>query len=359
MRIFVSHSAKDAEIVSALRQALSQSPHEVTAATEKDGPSEIAARLRSSDLVVACLLQPSMDTFVELGMALGSGRPTILLGSVGEPSAADAFDLPSVAPTGSTVLDAQGLAVAIERISNQKSLVSPAAPSQPITLNALAENPSRLDSVSYASFEALVRDWFGKTVATNESVSSGGRDGGYDFKLSHEGAEYLVQVKKVSHQGRVPVEVVRSLADAVRLSGSAGGVLVTSSTLTAAAQSIAQQSQLRVLSLYDLAAASSSHELLKDVLSGERDRRQARYQWLKEMKERNDKEPGKEFFIGLTGHKNAIAFAHHWRDLGYVAMRRGEGHPDDPNDILVRITGQGTEYVKAAERDRATRRVGF
>lgn len=86
---------------------------------------------------------------------------------------------------------------------------------------------------------------------------------------------------------------------------------------------------------------------------------EARYQWLKGMKARNDKEPGKEFDIGVTGvvdDKTKLLVAHHWQDRGYLVMRRGPYHADDPMNWRVKITGQGVEAVEGEEARRAAER---
>ncbi len=86
---------------------------------------------------------------------------------------------------------------------------------------------------------------------------------------------------------------------------------------------------------------------------------EARYQWLKGMKERNDKDPRTEFHIGLTGvvdDRTKLLVAQHWHDMGFITTRRGNGHPDDPMDWLVRITARGVEAVEAEERRREAER---
>lgn len=75
-----------------------------------------------------------------------------------------------------------------------------------------------------------------------------------------------------------------------------------------------------------------------------------RYRWLKEMKEKNDKEPGKEHWVCSAG---ALAYAYFWRDMGFMAMRRGPERPEDPMNWIVRITAQGILYVESVDSERA------
>lgn len=250
MKIFISHSAQDAEKADELQRVLSQRGESVVVAAASDGPGEISAKIRSSDIVVAYLLQPSSNTFVELGIALGSGRATVLVGSVGEPSIVDELDLPSVAPSGSALRDAHAVAATIERVTQ----TLPERTASPVTLDALAADPAALEATDYQMFETLVLEWFEKVGAVVEPSAP---DEGCDFRLRYENRDFLVEVKKLSRQGRVPVEALRSLIQAVHVSGSAGGILITSSPLTSAALSIARENSIAVLSLPDLVASSS------------------------------------------------------------------------------------------------------
>jgi HJR/Mrr/RecB family endonuclease len=193
-------------------------------------------------------------------MALASGRATVLLGRVGEPSIADAFDLPSVAPAGDVAVDARAVSAVIERLKRVSDVPSTATPASAPDLRALVDAPGTLDAVTYDIFENLVHSWF---VHLGAEITRAGRTERADFRLRHGERHYLVEVKKLSRQGRVPVESVKKLADAVLLAGNAGGILVTSSPLTAAAESIAIQNNIHVISIRDLVDFGSIDELVR------------------------------------------------------------------------------------------------
>jgi hypothetical protein len=257
VKIYLSHSAADAGSAAALLRLLVASEHTVLRSTSTDGPGDIMAKIMSSEGFVSYLLHPEPDNSVELGIALGAGIPTILVGAVGEPSVVDAFDLPSVAPTGSPVLDAHAVMTILERLPPTRRHRLP-----PTSLSALVADPETLDSIDSDAFEQLVWQWFISSGAELERV---GPLAGADFRLHHDNREFLVEVKKRSRQGRVPVDGVRSLAHAVQHSGSAGGLLITSSPLTSAARSIAEESAIAVLTPPELVAFSSLGELVETL----------------------------------------------------------------------------------------------
>ncbi len=58
-------------------------------------------------------------------------------------------------------------------------------------------------------------------------------------------------------------------------------------------------------------------------------------------------DPNRGIYVGLVGNKpDTVAIARYWSDEGYVAIWRGNGHPDDPLDFLVRLTSKGINYVE-------------
>lgn len=58
-------------------------------------------------------------------------------------------------------------------------------------------------------------------------------------------------------------------------------------------------------------------------------------------------DPNHGFYVGLVGSAaDTVAIARYWSDEGYVVVWRGNGHPEDPLDFLVRLTSKGINYVE-------------
>jgi HJR/Mrr/RecB family endonuclease len=97
------------------------------------------------------------------------------------------------------------------------------------------------------------------------------RDAGVDIvvRSPEDGQLLLVEVKKLSRQGRVSVEAVRRLLGTVSLASDVAlGILVSPSGFTGAAMALAATGPVVLRTLEEILAARSKRDLVESKLPG-------------------------------------------------------------------------------------------
>lgn len=260
MKIFVSHSERDRALASSLGGALETHGHELVRPGLGSAPAEYVAAVCSADAVVVILAKPSENNLVELGLALGAGRPVLVFGASDALTLPYAATLPSVPKSDSDVLDFRRIALALDGIRDRK----PAGGSREIPVSSLEElvaNPEALAALPYKRFEDLVLQWFrGRGIEVERTRAA--EDRGFDLRGRHQGVEFFVEVKKTPLQARLSTDIVRRLAHTLMASGGARGILLTTSPLTSAAAAIARESNISVYLLDEWVRLSSFDEVV-------------------------------------------------------------------------------------------------
>jgi hypothetical protein len=268
MKVFVTSSLTDRELVEAIISLLHEGGHEVvdTVGTVLGGSgvSRVSTSIRRADAIVAVITSSNPNVFFETGIAMGASVPTLIAAPSGELLPADLAAVPYVQLVGDSHRDAQTIARRLNELS---------IPSQRVTIFESAEDALRvavreaavLESMSPADFERLLRDLF-KERGYSVEVTGSTRDVGVDFGIKSRTSRklVLVQVKKLSRQSLVSVDAVRSLLSAVRAGGATLGMIVTTSEYTPAALAAAGSSII-LRTLEDVLASESEKDLETEI----------------------------------------------------------------------------------------------
>lgn len=275
MKVFLAHSARDRDLVAAVMAHLRNDGHETVRPDEMvssgDLLSEISAALRSADVVVAIVTDKNPNVFYELGLAAGAGVPTLIVARPSEALPANLASVPYVQSTGDLLRDAQTIA---RRVKDLEGLSSPKPakfPSAEAALRAASQDPAVLEALAPSEFERLVAELF-KERGYEVSATPPTRDSGVDLfvRSPEDGQLLLIEVKKLSRQSRVSVEVVRRLLGTVSLtSGAVLGVLVSTSGFTGAAMALAAAGPVVLRTLEEILAARSKRDLVESKTAGD------------------------------------------------------------------------------------------
>jgi len=266
MKVFIAHSSRDTELVNNLGAILREDGHEVfdpaTIAIPGNVLSEISARIRSADALVAVVRASNPNVFYELGLAAGASVPILIAAAAGEPLPVDLSSVPYVQLAGDNFRDAQTIA---RRANDLKKL----AQKEPVmfdsaeaALQAAVHDQSRLESLSPFEFERLVMELF-KERGYAVTAMEPGRDTGGDFAIKKGNELVVIEVKKLSKQSLVSVETVRRLLSAVPVIGASLGIVIATSGYTAAASGLAAGAPILLRTLEEILAAKSKDDLLE------------------------------------------------------------------------------------------------
>jgi hypothetical protein len=266
MKVFIAHSSRDLDLVTSLITILREDGHEVfhphSIAAGHSVISEISARIRSADVLIAVVRNGNPNVFYELGLAAGASVPILIAAPAGELLPADLGSVPYVQLAGDTFRDAQIIA----RRANDLRKLARTAPlkfkSAEAALRAAVRHPALLEILSPTDFEQLVMGLFrerGYEVTAMES----GRDIGVDFTIEKDNEVVAVEVKKLAKQSRVSVETVRKLQSAIPVVGASLGILAATSGYTTAAISLAAGTPVLLRTLEEILAAKSKKDLLR------------------------------------------------------------------------------------------------
>ena len=242
MKVFVTHSMADRDLVTGLATLLRESGDTVFVPAELTGGqdvlSQVSAAIRSADVVVAVLTVGNPSIFYELGLATGASVPTLIAAPVGAPLPANLASTPYVQLLGQVVRDSQAIARRVRELEATSPTEFAKFDSAEAELTAAAHNPAILESLPPFDFERLVKNLFRERgYAVTEDCPD---DSGADFIIESDEPEnrVLVQVKKVSTQSRVSVDY------------------------TAAALSLAAGTRIILRTLDQILEAKSEEELL-------------------------------------------------------------------------------------------------
>jgi len=258
MRVFVSSSNEARGLVQALERALHDRGDELLSPwriqTGVEWAEQLSHDIRSSDATVALVGQFNANVLYELGLAAGAGKP-VLIATVDQATVPfDVATTPYLRLEGDPEEDARAILRELDMLSLKPPTRVPTFDSAVSGLRALAESPELADLVSPRAFEELLQRYFrdlGYDVRTETTT-----DLGYNFSIngSTENAVVLVQAKKYRSDSRVSLDRVRALAGTVSSVGAAGGLLVTTAGVTAAASELADRTSVMALTLDTLLA---------------------------------------------------------------------------------------------------------
>jgi hypothetical protein len=269
MKVFISHSERDKELVANLAGVLREYGHVVFIPSEMNQSAnifaEISASIRSANILIAVVTPGNPNIYYEMGLASGVSVPILVAAQPGEVLPADLASIPYVPLTGDVSRDAQVIALRTKELEGIAVTKETHFKSAEAALHAASKNPAMLESLNPYDFERLVAELF-KERGYEVEVPSSSHEIGADFILKAKDEQELVvvEVKKLSRQSRVSVETVRQLLGAVTgVAGASLGMLVSTSGFTAAAFALAAGTPLILRTLEEVLAAKSEKDLFK------------------------------------------------------------------------------------------------
>ena len=280
MKVFISHSAREQDMVAAVAEQLRLNGHETTYPNEHTAPSgflpQISSSLRSADMLLAVVSGANSNVFYELGLAAGAGIPILITAHSGERLPTDLTSVPFVQLTGEIMRDVYEIA---RRVRDFEGISTPKLgnyTTAEAALKAASQDSGMLEALAPHEFERLVFEFF--TEKGFEMLPTPpNRDFGVDVVIQspEDGQVIFVQVKKLSKQSRVSVEAVRQLLGTVATrSGATKGLLVSTSSFTEAARALGAAGPVALKTLEEFLAAKSRHDLVnpKKPISQQGDR---------------------------------------------------------------------------------------
>jgi HJR/Mrr/RecB family endonuclease len=260
-RIFLSCSAadRDSELAERLKEALErlrleQGDINIWPSTIHGRYEDVPALIRSCDALVAIIAKDRSNVLFEIGVAVGAGKPVILLADADDVVPNELRAYPCIGPTreGRDITSATVRFLRQLRPEKAHWLADLHAPDA--TLRTCVENPKLLDAIDARTFERLLASWFESEGCTIDWTPEHHLTGCDFYAKSSDGKRWAVQAKKFDKQSRVSIDVVRSLLNTTAMSGSAGGLIIATCPFTSSAMALALESspKVRLLTLDEL-----------------------------------------------------------------------------------------------------------
>jgi hypothetical protein len=268
MKVFISHAVTDQTLADAVCHDLALRGHApigfLNAMQRGEDTDDVTQMIHSADALVAIISGNPPNVLFELGIATGAGKPTLIASSRSEALPFELSNVPFVLLTGVVTEDAWNVSERVRKlvVVPKPKEVSPEFSSAEKALRSALEHPSMLAAMSHGAFEELVA----KLFVEREFKFQGPKDKqllAADFELElSSGRHALVEVKKLSAQSQVSIRAVHQLASAVSVSRAECGLLISTTTFTPAAITLAGVTNVQLRTLAELLEAKSVDELL-------------------------------------------------------------------------------------------------
>lgn len=236
----VSHLVRESNPqIEIMRPAITQSP---------DWASEVSRAIRSSDAVVAFVFNaPQASVMLELGLAMGAGKPILLCAADGRVPT-DLAGFPIVICDENVPTAAKQVVSALGRMTLGASDRLDFSQSERALLNKIQESPDLIDQLSPVEYERVVG------LALNAYAAQVTRPHHLaDYALiASDGRRVIIECKAGASGQRISMSDLSRLEEALVRSRSDEAILVTESPMTTSARAMADVSKISVTSLSTL-----------------------------------------------------------------------------------------------------------
>ena len=268
---YISHSRSDAQNARILAELLATRGVDVAKTEElalaAEWHAEIFSSIRRCSLFVAFIEEgPIPSVMLELGYALGAGKPVVLVSGRETRIPLDIAALPVVRFDED---DRSSMVAMAEEIRRKAS--ADVTPEQQFLgvrdrLECMLTDPDYLDRVSPREFEESVLAFL-RELGFDAELMPPNHDGGFDILARDRGTSLLavVEVKKYQRNAMLGVAPVRQLIGAMTVSDATCAILIATSRFSPSALDVARRAPRRVLlmTLDDL--VSSTRESILDA----------------------------------------------------------------------------------------------
>ena len=261
MKIFFSYAWADRDRVAPLMTLVGEAGFEIANVDRVFASSTattIVSEILSSKAIVVVISSANPNIFFELGVAVGTGLPTVIA-TVGDvPLPFDVASMPLLRLSGDVTRDASSLLLHLDGLHlSRHEQGLPSGPAEEV-LAAAASDTHLLEKLSPAEFERMVADLLqSRGWLVERSVTP--NDAGIDLILSDPatGKVTVVEVKKINSQGRVSVDAVRQLLAHMAVRDVHSGILVSTAGFTSSALAMAAGTGATLVTLNELLSSQS------------------------------------------------------------------------------------------------------
>lgn len=249
-QIFLIHSFSDQKalhIAHAMRRKCDSSGLILSSASDMPtiiGRNFIASifdQIKQASLVVAVIGDQSSQVLLELGYALGMGKSVILVADLNSNMPFDLSDLQAIDYGIPAEEIAARLLKILEKTQSEIRSSESAVPHDLAEMLRLRnEYPEKFERIPYNDFEYAVKRAFLQKGFTIEEVNPT-TDYGFDFKINKGTEGILVEVKKLSPNGKVSIAVVQQLLGAIHGYHAPKAILICTSEFTDSARGFASR----------------------------------------------------------------------------------------------------------------------
>ncbi len=264
--IFVSYShGKHKPFIDVLSQYLKPSGFMLIDGQKKRTQSADSAfaAIRRANAFVALVSSHPPNVMLELGIAIGLGKPILVVASSSEDSPSNLggfltvregesprdLALEVVRRIDQLEIPSIDIHVLSEQTRKRLDLDIQATLEQRIwkVLNLLKEDPNMIYSLDPRMLEELVAEIY-RYLGFRVELSGESLDRGIDFKIAEPDSRRtaVVQVKRRSPHSKVSVKDIRELIGATILCNANKGILVTTSTFTRSAHDLVERSPVEI-----------------------------------------------------------------------------------------------------------------
>ena len=246
-KVFLSHDhGLEAAFINALTtQLLASGVSIVSSLQPLLTPGSRGQLIHNSDAVIAILGQKPSNSLLEVGFALGAGKPIILLtqGVIDVPEELKAFPYTPISTDVQSI--AHRIVTQLSSLGTGKDRTPPSSMEE--LANACRKDPSYVDRIDEKSFEGLVQGIFEREGLLVKHIAAG-EDTKADFiiRQPHDGKQILVAVCKLTRQSKVSIGFVAEVVEAARRLNATAGLVVTSGDFTNSAIEFAECSAPRI-----------------------------------------------------------------------------------------------------------------
>jgi Restriction endonuclease len=234
---------------------------------ETELASQIRSQIQRASMVIALFHSTNKNVFLETGIALGAGKPILIVGSEPESLPVGLRSLPYIPISGDIETDSATIMRRLDSLNIEEEHPRTVQYRLGDKLRTYTDDPEYFESIAPAEFEELLVERFeANGFKINREVKS--HDFGIDLvaRSPIDQSTIVMEAKKFNRQSRVSLRDVMALLGAAAFFKASTAVLITSSSFTRAALEMAAESKnpkLRLLTMDEILQSQDFSQLLQ------------------------------------------------------------------------------------------------
>ncbi len=197
--------------------------------------------IKQASLFIGFLCGYTSNVFLELGYALGMGKPVVLITDLARDLPLDLALTPAINYQNSPDEIMATLVKALELHQKEDDLSLPESELDLAKmLQIRVEYPEKFERIPAHAFEEAVKTAFAQNGFQITEINPD-TDYGFDFTISKEGKRSLVEVKKLNANGKVSISTIQQLLGAIHAYDAPKALLICTSDFTGSARAYASR----------------------------------------------------------------------------------------------------------------------